>query len=300
MLAACTTPPFANISPRARPANLSIPVPTYVRSAKSRDLIAFYAREQARLLTHDLMRIDGGGPDTPFSAEILARNFERIAFYSEFTSGGVQLATVNTPNRLQRWDAPVRYSVEFGNSVPDDQRQTDRAAIARYTARLARITGHRIKFPARNPNFLVLIAGQDDSAATLARIRAFVPDISDMWLEKLRTLPQSTHCIVLTFSGTRTGDGIKDAVALIRAEDPPEMRRSCIHEELAQGLGLLNDSPDARPSIFNDDEEFALLTSHDEMLLQTLYDPRLRIGMNAATARPIIKTITRELVDGTQ
>ena len=38
------------------------------------------------------------------------------------------------------------------------------------------------------------------------------------------------------------------------------MRRACVHEEMAQGLGLGNDSETARPSIFNDDEEFALLT----------------------------------------
>jgi hypothetical protein len=50
------------------------------------------------------------------------------------------------------------------------------------------------------------------------------------------------------------------AVAVVRAEHPDLLRQSCIHEEIAQGLGLPNDSPAARPSIFNDDEEFALLT----------------------------------------
>ena len=44
-------------------------------------------------------------------------------------------------------------------------------------------------------------------------------------------------------------------------------------------MGLANDSPDARPSVFNDDEEFAFLTRHDELLLKMLYDPRLRPGM---------------------
>jgi hypothetical protein len=44
---------------------------------------------------------------------------------------------------------------------------------------------------------------------------------------------------------------------VIRAEHPDLLRLSCLHEEIAQGLGLPNDSPRARPSIFNDDEEFA-------------------------------------------
>lgn len=299
-LAACTTSPFANTPPRARPAGLTASITPYIRSQTSRDLATFYTREQARLKTHDLMRVDGGGPDTPFTAAVLARNFEQIALYSEFTSGGASLASANTPNALQRWTTPVRYAVEFGDSVGADNRATDHAALTRYIDRLARITGHRLAVTTRNPNFLVLISGQDDRSAALTRIRQFIPDITDQWLDKLRDLPRSTHCIVLTFGGLETDNTIERAVALIRAEDPPEMRRSCIHEELAQGLGLLNDSPAARPSIFNDDEEFALLTNHDEMLLSILYDPRLSPGMSAQTARPIVRTIATELVEGAQ
>jgi hypothetical protein len=77
------------------------------------------------------------------------------------------------------------------------------------------------------------------------------------------------------------------------------MRLSCVHEELAQGLGLSNDSPLARPSIFNDDEEFATLTSHDELLLKMLYDPRLKSGMSLPEARPTIKQIAAELTGET-
>ncbi len=85
-------------------------------------------------------------------------------------------------------------------------------------------------------------------------------------------------------------------MALIRSEHPDLFRLSCIHEEIAQGLGIPNDSPRARPSIFNDDDEFALLTRHDELLLQMLYDPRLTPGMTAEEARPIARIIARELM----
>ena len=72
------------------------------------------------------------------------------------------------------------------------------------------------------------------------------------------------------------------------------MPSKCIHEELAQGLGLANDSPAARPSIFNDDDEFALLTTHDTHLLGMLYDKRLQTGMTLDAARPIIRQMARE------
>jgi hypothetical protein len=67
---------------------------------------------------------------------------------------------------------------------------------------------------------------------------------------------------------------------------------------MAQGMGLSNDSPEARPSVFNDDEEFALLTPHDEALLRILYDPRLRPGMTAEEAMPIVRAIAEEIVGG--
>jgi hypothetical protein len=85
---------------------------------------------------------------------------------------------------------------------------------------------------------------------------------------------------------------------LVRTEHPDLTRRACYHEELAQGLGLANDDQNARPSIFNDDEEFALLTSHDELLLKILYDPRLQPGMSADEARPIVWSLAQELVEG--
>ena len=69
------------------------------------------------------------------------------------------------------------------------------------------------------------------------------------------------------------------------------MRQSCIEEELAQGMGLSNDSRDARPSIFNDDEEFGVLTRHDELLLRMLYSDSLRCGMSAGAVDDYVETL---------
>jgi Protein of unknown function (DUF2927) len=54
----------------------------------------------------------------------------------------------------------------------------------------------------------------------------------------------------------------------------------------------------ARSSIFNDDEEFALLTDHDELLLRILYSPDLRPGMTPEEARPIVFSLARRLLGG--
>ena len=109
---------------------------------------------------------------------------------------------------------------------------------------------------------------------------------------------RDTYCAVAAYAAGPSSNTYTAAVAVIRTENPDLLRLSCIHEELAQGMGLANDSPAARPSIFNDDDEFALLTRHDEQLLTMLYDPRLTPGMTANEARPIVREIALEMAGG--
>lgn len=285
-------------SPQARPAGLKPPVVTPApRSAASEDLARYYARVQNDLLTRGLLRTDGGGPDTPFSADALAQNFETIAFYDEYTTGtGVATRGNGNSGHLSRWAGPIRIGTEFGASVPPKQRETDEARVAAYASRLSSITGHPISVVSRNANFNVFIVGEDDNDFLLRRLVEVIPGISQTELDLFRNLPRSFYCLVVAVSGSRTPYQYTRAVALIRAEHPDLVRQSCIHEEIAQGLGLPNDSPSARPSIFNDDDEFALLTNHDELLLKMLYDPRLELGMTVDEARPVARIIARDLM----
>ena len=147
-------------------------------------------------------------------------------------------------------------------------------------------------------NFHVIFVSADDTNFLTARVRQIVPDIGQSALGLLNRLPRGVHCLVLAFSDTPNGYDYGTAIAVIRTEHPDLLRLSCIHEEVAQGLGLGNDDPRARPSIFNDDDEFALLTTHDEHLLRILYDPRLTPGMRAEAAMPIVRERATQLVYG--
>ncbi|OWU86834.1 hypothetical protein ATO6_07450 [Oceanicola sp. 22II-s10i] len=300
MLAACDETASPRVTPQARPAALVPPAKPAEPSAASKELSTYYARVQADLLVQGLLRQDGGGVDTPYTAAMLARNFERIALYDEYARGAGLRVAKDSPSHLRRWSVPVRMAVEFGPSVPQDVRDEDRRTVAGYAARLARLTGHSILVTpvASTANFNILVMNEDERPQAVARIRQLVPNISENALDIFRTLPRSIHCLVVAFSGSGTDYEYRRAIALVRAEHPDLMRKSCYHEELAQGLGLANDSPEARPSIFNDDDEFALLTTHDEMLLRILYDPRLRPGMSPDQARPIVSQIVAGLSGG--
>lgn len=296
-LAACDLPPdIPPTPPEARP-EAPEPEPEIVEpSEASKALALYYRRLQNDLLTQGLLRGDGGGTDTPYTDALLARNFIRIALFDEYVTDGDILRPQATISRLRRWDQPVRMMVEFGASVTEDQQVKDRNSVSTYAARLSRAADLPIRITDRNPNFHVLVLNEDDRLGYADRLREIVPGISNSSIRAIMNLPREQLCLVIAFSQGDSASYSK-AVAVIRAEHPDLLRTSCFHEELAQGLGLANDSPQARPSIFNDDEEFALLTRHDELLLQMLYDDRFVTGMSAAEAAPIARAIAKELVN---
>jgi hypothetical protein len=273
------------------------PAPPPSPSEESVALSQYYRRLQDDLLAQSLLRGDAGGEDAPFTDTMLARNFIRIALYDEYAPGSDTSTPEAQASRLRRWDQPIRMEVFFGPSVPAQQATRDRASVEAYAARLSRLTGVPIAQVSGNANFHVAVLSEDDRQDFGPKLRDLVPGIAESSVRAFTNLPRSTLCLVIAF-GSGEGSGYSQAVALIRAEHPDLLRTACIHEELAQGMGLANDSPTARPSIFNDDEEFGLLTRHDELLLRMLYDPRLRTGMTIEEATPVVQRIAAELVGG--
>ncbi|MCA8880133.1 MAG: DUF2927 domain-containing protein [Rhodobacteraceae bacterium] len=277
-------------SPEERP---RLPTPP---SPESQALAVQFAKVEADLRGRGLLRTDRGGPDAPFDARILADNFIRIALFDEFVPVAGHLVAQETSSRLRRWQDPVRINLEFGDSVSDAQRKTDTTTATDLIHRLASASGHDISVVPEGGNMSVFVVNEDERLTLGPRLRAAMPGITADVISNIRQMPASTFCVVIAFSTESEPYVYRRAVAVIRAEHPPLLRRSCFDEEITQGLGLANDSSLVRPSIFNDDEEYALLTRQDELMLRILYDPRLRPGMNAAEAQPIVQDIAQELL----
>jgi hypothetical protein len=69
------------------------------------------------------------------------------------------------------------------------------------------------------------------------------------------------------------------AAVFIPADAAPQEIRDCLHEEMSQVLGPLNDLYRLPDSVFNDDNINAVLTGFDMLILRAYYDPALRNGM---------------------
>lgn len=292
-LSGCTGMQAPEVKP-TRPPAVRPATPEPRLSEESAALKAYYKRVESSRLAKGLLRKDNGGTDTPYTDTNLIRNFTTIALQDEYVrNGGLQPASSGL-DKIKKWATPVRIGVEFDDYADADMRRRDRKALQTYIARLADVTGHQISLVESNPNFLVLIAGEDSREASLAKAQELIPNLSLANRSFFLSLPKDFNCFVLVAGNANSPHRLNRAVALIRAENTDLQREACIHEELAQGLGLTNDSPRARPSIFNDDDEFAFLTTHDEELLRILYNPDIKPGMDAETARPIVRRIVAE------
>lgn len=69
------------------------------------------------------------------------------------------------------------------------------------------------------------------------------------------------------------------AAIFVPSDTSPQEIRDCLHEELAQALGPLNDLYRLPDSVFNDDNIHAVLTGFDMLMLRVTYAPELASGM---------------------
>ncbi len=289
MLTGCDQMDEFRAVPPAKPPLVVVDPPSPV----SQDAARYYARVEMGHRERGLLRMDGGGPDTPYDAENLAEAFRATAFAAEFSDRGQKLVQSEAEARLHRWTDTVRVEAMFGAGVDKAQQADDGATIARYAKRLGNITRHPVQFVEGPGNFRVLVTTEDERRVIGPLLTRWMPDIRPREIELIETLDRGNYCVVIA-SDPKNDGVITRAVAVIRAELPPLLRLSCIHEEMAQGLGLANDST-ARPSIFNDNDEFGRLTGMDEKMLRMLYDIRLKPGMDAASAMPIVNDLARSL-----
>jgi hypothetical protein len=298
VVAGCTSLGQGSQRPRS-PIAQPRPVEVLPTDPLSADLVSYYTRIETDRVARGLMRTDGGTGLPPVSAAQLVDDYIDIALREEHARGPMGFGG-GANSELRRWQVPVRYSLEFGASVGRQRRIADHAQVAQLATRLASASGHQISVAPlgdTNGNFHVLVLSESERRGAGDRLRALVPGIDDSAVRLITDMPRETFCLVMAFS--RNNSAIyTEAVAVIRAEHPDLTRLACYHEELTQGLGLASDSDRARPSIFNDDQEFALITPHDLLLLRMHYDPRLRPGMTESSARTMIYSLASTLAAG--
>ncbi|WP_170317555.1 DUF2927 domain-containing protein [Paroceanicella profunda] len=278
-----------------KPALLPLFAALLAVSACERPLETEYREYTNLLASTNRMRTDYDPPDAPVTRDGLIRDFETVALHSE--EEAEEDRPKSSPAKpLTRWETPIRLRVFVSEAMEREDFEQSLAWIRETTARLTALSGVPIRVVTSGPlerntseGTITLFLADEDGRVQLADGFERRSGKPTRLSRRLRHHPGRVVCYFIPVEDDE--DRIERALVLIPTETRDALRHACIQEEITQVMGLYNDADDVRPSMFNDDQEFALLTRHDELLLRMLYDPALKTGMTAEDARPLLPAV---------
>lgn len=209
-------------------------------------------------------------PDT-FTTEELVTGFNATVFGLEYRTWSWQ------PYLVKKFAKPVRFRI-FSLSHKDRRAEVE-AFIAEMDRKIAGIS-IQVASATEEPNFDVYIVDRHQ-----------YEDVVRQSVYKDMTADAPGRCLVRVESGRR---GIKNSRAVIVSDEGDFLFRRCLVEELLQGLGPMNDDDRLVHSVFNDSSRHNRFTVFDQLILNMLYDPRIKPGMSPSEAEKVLPVVVRD------
>ncbi|SDW31291.1 Protein of unknown function [Ruegeria halocynthiae] len=182
-----------------------------------------------------------------------------------------------------RFDGPVTVRL---TGTPPPSMQTDLSRLLTRLQREARIDIRQI--PEGQANITIEAVSQKQIRRILPQAACFVVPNSSS-LEEYRRDRRKTKS---NWTELRNREQIG---IFIPYDASPQEIRDCLHEELAQALGPLNDLYRLPDSVFNDDNFHTVLTGFDMLILRTAYAPELQNGMTREQVAAVLPGVLSRL-----
>lgn len=195
-----------------------------------------------------------------------------------------ELETGRRLPRFTRFEGPVR--VALRGTAPRTL-IADLDSLVGRLRREARIDIRRAKSAARSNIVIETVPRRSFASAVKGAACFVVPNVAS-WGEYMQT--RGTARTDWTRLTTRTR-----AAIFMPNDASPQALRDCLHEELAQALGPLNDLYRLHDSVFNDDNFHNVLTAFDMLVLRATYAPELKSGMNRDQVAAILPGLLARL-----
>jgi hypothetical protein len=203
-------------------------------------------------------------------AEVI-RGFNLTVFGAEYSPMGFQ------SNYVRKFNGTVRFHIEnraSRNRVPEV-----RAFILSLNRSIANFRAEVVDSPSR-ANFFVYIVDRKDYADTV-RDRVY----------RRPTASTPGKCLVRSVFSR---NGINRSDAVIVSDEGEALFNRCKAEEILQGLGPLNEHPSLTESMFNDRTRHTSFTRFDRLILNMLYDKRIRNGATLESVQPLLPAILKD------
>ncbi|MDV7142832.1 DUF2927 domain-containing protein [Tropicimonas sp. TH_r6] len=170
--------------------------------------------------------------------------------------------------RLTRFDGEI--TLELRGAAP----QTVRRDLDRLIARLKREAGLPVRLaqPGETASIVVEVLPRKDLQRAVPQAACFVVPRVRGW-DEFRKARRSDKVDWTTLQSREV------ASVFLPGDVSPQEARDCLHEEIAQALGPLNDLYRLPDSVFNDDNFHTVLTGFDMLMLRVTYDRALANGM---------------------
>ncbi|MFC2979835.1 DUF2927 domain-containing protein [Roseicyclus marinus] len=190
---------------------------------------------------------------------------------ADFMELSFQMESGRRIERLSRFEGPITIAVAPGAPAtlsPDLDRLIDRLRTE------ARIDIRRVAH-GQEANITI-------ETLPRARMQRIVPEAACFVVPRVTSWAEFRRARNSRDMDWTTLDSRERVAVFLPNDVAPQEVRDCLHEEVAQALGPLNDLYRLPDSIFNDDNFHAVLTGFDMLILRAYYDPALRSGMTRA------------------
>jgi hypothetical protein len=211
-----------------------------------------------------------------FSDAEIADGFFKTAF-------GAELLLGQEPPRIRKFDGPVRVHVD--SRAQPDRRAQVAAVVADIGARIRHldiaVTDNRAA-----ANMAVTLVRDRDLAGTITRLYG---------AKHARQIQRSLEPQCLSAFRKDEADRIVHSDVILAADAGDFIFFDCAYEEMLQALGPINDTATVPWTMFNDAVHMGFFDVYDQYLLNILYDPRVRPGMDAAAVYAVLPDVLRDV-----
>jgi len=205
--------------------------------------------------------------------KIIKRDFIRVVMSAEY--GG----NSKFGRSVKKYDSTVRVAIINHSKL--DRRHTIKNFVQSLSTKIAGLKTSVVS-DAKQANFRIHVVDKDQYA--------------DVIRNKIYNDPKKRvrgKCFVRVLASLDT-DSIGSTDVVIRSDDGERLFQRCMVEEILQGLGPLADEGDKNFSIFNSASQHSSFTVHDQVLMNILYDPRIKPGMSKSQVAKILPKVMHD------
>lgn len=200
----------------------------------------------------------------------LGQDFLELSFYLE---SGRPLP------RFTRFEGPVSITLA-GNAPP-----VARTELSRLVRRLQTEAGLPVSDQPGNANTISV------QFVPKSEMRRAVPDVACFVVPNVTSWSDYRSSRGSARSDWTQLTQRQAATVFIPEPATPQEIRDCLHEEVSQALGPVNDLYRLPDTVWNDDNFHTVLTRFDMTILRAYYDPALRSGMSRAQVQAALPAI---------